>query len=58
MFMVTQILLFIFELFPDAEVCEDVAENFVGGDFAAGDFGKVEEGLANVLGYEVGWDVH
>ena len=58
MFMVTQILLFIFELFPDAEVCEYVAEDFVGGDFATGDFGKVEESLADVLGYEVGWDAH
>ena len=57
MFMVTQILLFIFELFPDAEVGEDVAEDFVGGDFATSDFGEVEEGLADVLGYEVGWDI-
>ena len=45
-------------LFPDAEVCEDVAEDFVGGDFATSDFGEVEEGLADVLGYEVGWDIH
>ena len=45
-------------LFSDAEVCEDVAEDFVGGDFAACDFGKVEEGFADVLGYEVGWDIH
>ena len=44
--------------FPDAEVGEDVAEDFVGGDFAACDFGKVEEGFADVLGYEVGWDIH
>ena len=45
-------------LFADAEVCEDVAEDFVGGDFAACDFGKVEEGFADVLSYEVGWDIH
>lgn len=44
-------------LFPDTEVCEDVAEYFVGGDFAAGDFGEVEEGFADVLSYEVGWDI-
>ena len=46
------------DLFSDAEVVEDVAEDFVGGDFAACDFGKVEEGFADVLGYEVGWDIH
>ena len=45
-------------LFSDAEVGEDVAEDFIGGYFAAGDFGEVEEGLADVLGYEVGWDVY
>ena len=45
-------------LFSDAEVCEDVAEDFVGGDFATCDFGKVEEGFADVLGYEVGWNIH
>ena len=44
-------------LFSDAEVCEDVAEDFVGGDFAACDFGEMEEGFADVLGYEVGWDI-
>ena len=44
-------------LFSDAEVCKDVAEDFVGGDFAACDFGEVEEGFADVLGYEVGWDI-
>ena len=43
--------------FPDAEVGEDVAEDFVGGDFATGDFGEMEEGLADVLCYEVGWYV-
>ena len=44
-------------LFSDAEVCEDVAEDFGGGDLAACDFGKVEEGFADVLSYEVGWDI-
>ena len=28
-------------------------ENFIGGDGAAGDFGKVEEGGAEVLAHEV-----
>ena len=37
----------------DAEVLEDVAEDFVGGDFA-GDGAEVVEGLAEVLGDEVG----
>ena len=32
MFMVTQILLFIFELFPDAKVLKDIAQDFVGVD--------------------------
>ncbi len=43
-------------LFADAEVGEDVAEDFVGGDFAARDFGQMEEDLADVLRDEVGWD--
>ena len=45
-------------LLSDAEVWEDVAEDFVGGDFAACDFGEVEEGFADVLSYEVGWNIH
>ena len=44
-------------LFPDAEVFEDVGEDGVGGDFAAGDFGKVVEALAEVFGNEVTGDV-
>ena len=43
--------------FPDAEVFEDVGEDGVGGDFAAGDFGKVVEALAEVFGNEVTGDV-
>ena len=39
-------------LLPDAEVFEDVAEDFVGGDFA-GDFSEVMHGFAYVLGEEV-----
>ena len=35
----------------------NIPADFVGGDFAACDFGKVEEGFADVLGYEVGWDI-
>lgn len=38
--------------FADAEVFEDVAEDFVGGDFA-GDFAEVMHGFAYVLGKEV-----
>ena len=44
-------------LFSDAEVFEDVGEDGVGGDFAAGDFGKVVEALAEVFGNEVAGDV-
>ena len=40
-------------LFSDAEILEDVAENFVGGDFAD-DGADVVEGFADVLGEEVG----
>ena len=36
-------------LFPDAEFREDVAEDFVGGDFA-GDFAEGVDGRADVLG--------
>ena len=44
-------------LFSDAEVFEDIGEDGVGGDFATGDFGKVVEALAEVLGDEVAGDV-
>lgn len=37
-------------LFPDAEVGEDVAEDFVGADFS-GDGAKMIEGVTEVLGY-------
>ena len=37
----------------DAEIAEDVSEDFVGGDFAY-DGAEVVEGFANVLGNEVG----
>ena len=40
-------------LFSDAKAFEDGMENFVGGDGTAGDFGKVEEGGAEVLAHEV-----
>ena len=36
-------------LFPDAKSFEDGMENFIGGDGAAGDFGKMEEGGAHGL---------
>ena len=39
-------------LLADAEVFEDVAEDFVGGNFA-GDFAEVMHGFAYVLGKEV-----
>ena len=41
------------KLFSDAEVGEDVGEDFVGGDLAAGDFGKDGKGLAEVFAEEV-----
>ena len=40
-------------LLSHAEVVEDVVEDLVGGDFAAGDFGEVKEGLAEVFADEV-----
>ena len=43
------------KLFPDAEVGEDVAEDFIGADFA-GDGAEVIEGLAEVLGNQIGRD--
>ena len=56
MFMVTQILLFIFELLPDAEFGEDGLEDVVGGD-VAGDLAEVVEGLADVLAEKIRWQV-
>ena len=51
-------LLFIdYQLLAHTEVFEDVGEDGVGGDFAAGDFGKVVEALAEVFGNEVAGDV-
>ena len=44
-------------LFSDAEVFEDVGEDGVGGDFAASDFGKVVEALAEIFGNKVTGDV-
>ena len=41
-------------LFTDTEVPEDVAEDFVGGDFT-NDGAEVVDGFADVLGGEVGW---
>ena len=43
-------------LFSDAEVFEDVPEDFVGGDFT-NDGAEVVDGFADVLGGEVGWEV-
>ena len=40
-------------LFPDAEILEDIPEDFVGGDFAD-DGTNVVDGLADVLGDKVG----
>ena len=51
MFMVTQILLFIFELFPYAEFAEDGVEDVVVGD-AACDFAQRVGGSANILGQQ------
>ena len=44
-------------LFAYTKVFEDVGEDGVGGDFAAGDFGKVVEALAEVFGNKVTGDV-
>lgn len=41
--------------FADAEGREDGGEE-VGGGYGAGDGTYVVEGLADVLGYQVGWD--
>ena len=41
-------------LLTDAEVPEDVPEDFVGGDFT-NDGAEVVDGFADVLGGEVGW---
>ncbi len=41
------------QLFPDTEILEDVAQDFIGGDFT-GDFTQVVEGFADVLGQQVG----
>ena len=40
-------------LFADAEILENIPEDFVGGDFAD-DGAEVVEGFADVLGDEVG----
>ena len=49
MFMVTQILLFIFELFADAEAGEDGLEDVVVGD-GTGDFGKGGDRATDIFG--------
>lgn len=41
-------------LFSDAKGGEDVVEDIVGGDFAAGDFGEMVEACAKVFGNEIG----
>ena len=41
-------------LFSDAELPENVTQDFVGGDFAD-DGAEVVDGFADVLGGEVGW---
>ena len=48
MFMVTQILLFIFELLAYAELGKDGLEDVGGGDFA-GDFAEVVDDAADVF---------
>ena len=42
-------------LFPDAEILEDVSQDFVGGDFTD-DGADVVDGFADVLCGEVGWE--
>lgn len=42
-------------LFSDAEIPEDIAEDFVGGDFTD-DGAEVVDGFSDVLGDEVGRD--
>ena len=44
-------------LLADAEVLEDVAEDFVGGDLAAGDFAQSGDAGVKVLGNEVAWEL-
>ena len=44
-------------LFPDAEVLEDVLKYGVGG-YLAYDVGEVVDAFAEVLWYEVAWEVH
>ena len=44
-------------LLADAEVGEDVAEGFVGGDFA-GDFAEVEQNFADILAQHIRGKVH
>ena len=44
-----------YALFPDAEIPENVTQNFVGGDFT-NDGSEVVDGFADVLGGEVGWE--
>ena len=42
-----------YQLFTDAEIPKDIAQDFVGGDFAD-DGAEVVDGFADVLGGEVG----
>ena len=44
-------------LLADAEVSKDVAEGFVGGDFA-GDFTEVEQHFAHVLAKHIRGNIH
>ena len=53
--MSVDLFLFCTVLFPDAEVSEDFAEDFVCGDFT-NDGAEVVDGFADVLGDEVGRD--
>ena len=48
--------MFLNQLLADAEILEDVAEDFVGGD-VAGDGGEGVDCLPDVLTYQVGRDV-
>ena len=49
-------MLWLGNLFPDTKTFEDGMEDFIGGDGAAGDFGKVEEHGTEVLAKCLRWE--
>ena len=49
-------MLWLGNLFSDTKTFEDGMEDFIGGDGAAGDFGKVEEHGTEVLAKCLRWE--